>query len=181
MKIEDGQLQYYATDLANFLACKHATELDRAAAENRIKREQRNDPVLDLLIELGERHEAAVISYMKDQHKSVIELRQFEDPDGEKTLTAMREGIDVIVQGSLRDNPWGGRADFLLKVDHASELGAWSYEVADAKLSDSTKASAVLQLCLYTSIVSKLQGRQPPKRATKQHAGARSATSWSTP
>ena len=73
----------------------------------------------------------------------------------------MRSGADVIVQGRLAEEPWGGYPDFLVKIDRPSNLGAWSYEVADTKLSATTKAAAVLQLCLYTELLTKIQGMQP--------------------
>ncbi len=73
----------------------------------------------------------------------------------------MRDGVDVIVQASLVDLPWRGFADFLIRVEQPSELGAWSYEAADTKLSQTTKAAAVIQLCLYTEILAKVQGIHP--------------------
>ena len=54
-----------------------------------------------------------------------------------------------------------GYADFLRRVEHPSNLGDWSYEVWDTKLARHAKASAVLQLCLYSDMVSELQGVQP--------------------
>jgi len=57
MKYENGQLAFSATDLAHHLSCQHLTELERRFAEGDLAREQFHDPVLELLIELGERHE----------------------------------------------------------------------------------------------------------------------------
>ena len=54
-----------------------------------------------------------------------------------------------------------GYADFLRRVEQPSHLGEWSYEVWDTKLARHATASAVLQLCLYSDMVQKLQGRQP--------------------
>lgn len=41
---------------------------------------------------------------------------------------------------SFMDDRWGGQADFLLRTEHPSELGNWSYDIADAKLARSLKA-----------------------------------------
>lgn len=161
MRHENHQLLFSPTDLATFLSCAHATELDRAVAEGRLKKEYRADLTLDLLRELGERHEQAYLDHLRSKGLTVVELPKFADPSGEQTTEAMRNGADVIAQASLNDLPWRGFADFLIKVDRPSDLGDWSYEVVDTKLSHATKATAVLQLCFYTEIVTKIQGVQP--------------------
>ena len=73
----------------------------------------------------------------------------------------MRDGADVIYQGVLFDNRRFGYADFLRRVERPSGLGEWGYEVWDTKLARQAKASAVLQLCLYSDVVGELQGKQP--------------------
>ena len=52
-------------------------------------------------------------------------------------------------------------ADFLRKVDTPSELGDWSYEAIDTKLAQDTKAGTILQLCVYSHLLAKLQGKMP--------------------
>jgi uncharacterized protein len=54
-----------------------------------------------------------------------------------------------------------GRTDVLKRVDGASALGDWSYEVIDTKLARQTKGSTILQLCLYSDLVTTVQGRLP--------------------
>jgi uncharacterized protein len=49
----------------------------------------------------------------------------------------------------------------LLRIDRPSELGGWSYEVVDTKLARETRAGSVLQLCLYTDLVGRIQVRLP--------------------
>ncbi len=161
MRLENDRIQFSATDLSHFLGCRHATELDRAVAEGRIAKDYRKDHMLDLLIELGERHERRYIEHLKASGKVVVELEKFSDPDGAQTIDAMRRGADVIVQGRLVSGSWGGYTDFLLKVERPSGFGAWSYEIADTKLSTTTKATAVLQLCLYTELLTMIQGVKP--------------------
>lgn len=60
----------------------------------------------------------------------------------------MVRGDAVIVQAALQDGHWSGRADVLRRVEIPSGLGAWSYEVTDAKLARETKGNTVLQLSL---------------------------------
>ena len=73
----------------------------------------------------------------------------------------MRGGADVIYQATFFDGRWRGHADFLLRVDTPSDLGEWSYEVADAKLARRVKAAAILQMCAYSEHLAALQGYTP--------------------
>jgi uncharacterized protein len=73
----------------------------------------------------------------------------------------MRCGVDVIYQARLEYGPWRGRADFLLRVDKRSRLGAWSYEPVETKLARSTRVNAVIQLCFYSQLLGTIQGVTP--------------------
>ena len=73
----------------------------------------------------------------------------------------MEAGADVIVQGAFRSGDWVGRTDVLLRVEKPSALGAWSYEIVDAKLARETKGGTVLQLCLYSELLAAAQGVRP--------------------
>ena len=73
----------------------------------------------------------------------------------------MRTGVDVIVQPTLAAGRWHGRADVLRRVEIPSDLGSWSYEPIDTKLSRETKAGTILQLSVYSEVLSQLQGRLP--------------------
>jgi uncharacterized protein len=162
MKIQNGQRWFTATDLAHHLSCKHLTELERQVAMGLLHKEHYHDSVIELLRELGDRHELAYLDFLQMEGRSVVAINQFGGQERvERTLEAMRQGADVITQAALERSPWRGRADFLLKVDRESNLGPWSYEVADTKLAQTTRAGTVLQLCLYTEIVADLQGVEP--------------------
>ena len=73
----------------------------------------------------------------------------------------MRGGADVIYQATLFDGRWVGYADFLLRVERPSDLGPWSYEVADTKLARAVKGGALLQVCVYSDLLARLQGVAP--------------------
>jgi uncharacterized protein len=162
MQLVAELLRLSATDLANHLSCAHLSRLDLAVAEGRARRPHRNDPIVDLLAERGREHEAAYLRHLRAQKLGVVEIRTAPGADNvEATLAAMRDAADVIYQAPLGDDHWYGRADFLLKVARPSELGAWSYEVIDAKLATETRAGTVLQLCVYSSLLAKLQGAEP--------------------
>ena len=106
--------------------------------------------------------ESNYVPYLAAEGSSVVELS---DTDVEKSAgeveNAMRTGIDVIVQPTLRAGRWHGRADLLRRVERASKFGAWSYEVHDCKLAMETKAATILQLSLYSECLAGIQGQWP--------------------
>ncbi|MGC1240790.1 MAG: TM0106 family RecB-like putative nuclease, partial [Chryseosolibacter sp.] len=103
----------------------------------------------------------AYVQYLGEQKGlSVIDLK---GKDTDATLRAMKDGIDIIVQAKLADGQWMGYTDILLKVPGKSKFGSWSYEVQDTKLAQNTRAETILQLCLYSDLLSKLQGATPEK------------------
>lgn len=147
-----------ATDLSNHLACRHLTELNRLLAKGEIGKPGWFDPSLQILIERGQEHEAAYVEYLKNQGLKVVNLK---GKSNEATIAAMAEGVDVIVQATFDQKPWTGIADILMKVQGNSNFGNWLYEVHDTKLSQNTRASTILQLCLYTELLTHVQGFAP--------------------
>lgn len=160
MKIVSKGFVLAATDLSNHLACLHSTQLNKKLARGELKKPYRNDPSLDVLEQRGREHEAAYVEFLKAKGLSIVDLR---GKSLAETLSAMAKGIDVIVQAILEDSKWSGSADILLKVPGKSKFGNWSYEVQDTKLAQNTRATAVLQLCVYTDLLSKLQEAVPEK------------------
>src|SRR6266850_746759 len=165
MRIDNRQVRMSASDLARHLACRHLTSLDLRAARGEIERPHRNDPSVDVLIERGLRHEAAYLAHLKNQGLEVLANEDGLDDDARvpRTLDAMRTGVAVIAQAGLKDDRWYGRADVLLKVDKPSRLGNWSYEVVDTKLARDTRGGTILQLCMYSELLEKVQGVLPER------------------
>jgi hypothetical protein len=50
------------------------------------------------------------------------------------TLQALKGNSQIIYQATLEHEPFAGIADFLQRVDYPSNLGAYSFEVIDAKM-----------------------------------------------
>lgn len=161
MKNDNGQLFFSATDLANHLACQHATILEVQRTNGLATKQYRQDPTLELLIELGNRHEQAYCDFLVADGKDVLQLPEFGSQNLEDGIQAMNAGREIIAQAWLQNGQWRGRSDFLVKVDRPSNFGDWSYEVADTKLSRTTKTTAILQLCLYSEILAEIQGVLP--------------------
>lgn len=158
MKYADQAFTYYASDLSTHISCKHATQLNRQLALKEIDRIFRNDPVLDVLKQRGHEHEEHYVKHLIAQGKSVTDSSR---KTVEATLKAMREGIDVIVQGKLAHEHWEGFPDILIKVSGISKFGDWSYEVQDTKLSRSTRTATIIQLCFYTDLLERTQEATP--------------------
>jgi uncharacterized protein len=167
----DGTLIVSATDLVGFLECGHLTSLEVGRVEGRWEKpHQREDPEVVLLQERGDAHERAYLERLRAEGRSIHEVAK----DGlttpgalraaeAETLDAMRRGVDVVYQATFFDGRWRGHADFLLRVDGASALGDWHYEVADTKLARSVKGAALLQVCVYSEQLTALQGRSPER------------------
>ncbi len=170
MQLIDGQPVYSATDLVGYLACEHLTQVERAALHGLVQRPQREDTEIDLIAKRGYAHEQRYLASLREAGRQVTEIVQdatladrgtqlrLAETD---TIAAMQRGDDVIFQATFFDGTWIGYADFLLRVPAPSDLGEWSYEVADTKLARSPKAGAILQMCSYTEQVHRIQGTWP--------------------
>ncbi len=169
MKVVDAALRLSATDLANSLGCRHLTRLSREVAEKKRPPSGYVDPTSETLKERGLRHEAAYLEKLRADGKVIAELLPGQKAHSrERVIALMREGYDVIPQATMTSGTWLGYADFLVKVKHPrddrEESGndiTWSYEAYDTKLSRETKATAVLQLALYSDILEEMQGVRP--------------------
>src|ERR1700730_4732767 len=167
MQFLGGRLIVSPSDLTGFLECEHLTQQELAAARGEIARPGRQRPELEVLTRRGLEHEARQLAEMRTSHRRVVE---FAFPEGTidgltqahaQTVAAIQEGADVIYQGTFFDGRWRCHPDFLLRVDRPSKLGAYSYEVADAKLARKAKAAAVLQCCVYAEQLGAIQGVDP--------------------
>ena len=167
----DGSVVVSATDLVGFLECDHLATLELGKVQGLWdKPHHRKDPELELLRERGIEHEQRFLERRRAAGQTIVDLRS--EPTTERsaaaletaqaaTLAAMRSGADVIYQATLFDGRWLGYADFLLSVERPSALGSWSYEVADTKLARAVKGGALLQVCVYSDLLERLQGFAP--------------------
>lgn len=155
-----------ATDLAAFSECRQRTALDLKVVTGELDRPGHDDVERQRLEKRGLEHEARVLEYYRALGRRIVHIvappGAKAAPDAaEETLAAMRGGADVIYQGFLSDGEWYGRPDFLVKVEGESSFGPFGYEVVDAKLSREAKARAILQLCVYSEKLERVQGRAP--------------------
>ncbi len=170
MQLVDGSHVFAATDLVGFLACEHLTGLEIARLAGLVERPVRDDPELKVIQQRGFEHEARYLASLVAAGRAVTEIAlDGSIADGAEQLraaareteAALRRGDDVVYQATFFDGRWRGHADFLLRVERPSALGAWSYEVADTKLARHVKASAILQICSYVEGLQRIQGVEP--------------------
>ncbi|QJD15720.1 TM0106 family RecB-like putative nuclease [Paracoccus sanguinis] len=162
MRHLDGDILLSATDLMRFMGCAHATTLDlgRLRGEGPEPGETTEDALL--LQKQGDAHESGHLQKLKTAGTSVIEIPRSDlAADAQATRAALAEGAEVVFQGAFLSGNWGGWSDFLQRVDRPSDLGPFSYEVADTKLKRSVQPKHVLQLVLYSDLLAKVQGVAP--------------------
>jgi len=152
-----------ATDIATYLKCRHRSVLDHAARAGSLERIHVTDAFSDLVRERGIRHEQAFVVHLRSLGLTIEEVAGVGVTEAliADTMRHMRSGVDVIVQGALRDHEVVGRIDVLRRVPGASQLGPWAYEPIDAKLAQESSAASVLQLCAYAELLDRVQGRPP--------------------
>jgi len=163
----DDELVLSPTDLTKHLGCAHITTLDLLALDGSAT-PAATDDALQLIFDLGIAHEEAYLTYLRDKGLSITTIeRATKDVSRAQreveTLEAMRTGVDVVYQGTFYDGSWGGQADFLVRVETPSDLGPWSYEIQDTKLSRHLKVAALLQMATYAERLTVLQGVAPDK------------------
>ena len=102
MQRRNGSLLYSASDLVSHLECEHATTLALQDLDDRLPRAE-DDAAAELIKDKGMEHEKAVLAAFKAQGLRVAEIPEQGDPAAlmDAALAAMRDGADVIYQGTL--------------------------------------------------------------------------------
>jgi hypothetical protein len=104
MKIEAGQLRLSASDVANFLACRHLTRLELLRARGVISPPFAYDAGFEDLVARGEAHEEQVLQGLRDRGLRVTDLSPYKGnvaAGAGATAAALWCGADVIYQGVL--------------------------------------------------------------------------------
>ncbi len=153
-KRDDGSYLFSPTDLVNFLGCSHSTVLDLRAFSEPLTHDEVSESE-KLLRRKGEEHETAYLQSLKNDGKTVAEIGKDVSLADRSRLTkeAMRKGADVIYQAALLGEKWGGYADFLVKTNSPSALGAFGYEASDTKLARHPQVKHLIQLSVYSSLL----------------------------
>jgi predicted RecB family nuclease len=125
--------------------------------------EKDHDELMGLLANKGNEHELLFLNEMIQRYGSrhVAVINPDQTTAKAATKVAMEEGYQVIFQAYLKRDDFAGFADFLVRREGNSNLGNYYYEAWDTKLSKSTKPYFVMQLCCYSWMLEKVQGKRP--------------------
>ena len=165
MQSRDSRLLFSPSDLGDFVACEHLTQLEIAAAQSGPARPRAENAFAALIQRKGAEHERGFLNGLREAGHAITEVglgasRGF-DAAARSTAEAMLSGVAYIYQAVLVADGWRGIADFLERVERPSLLGPWSYEVLDTKLARQPKPEHALQLCFYSFAVGRIQGVDP--------------------
>lgn len=163
MQLIAGHKRFSASDLVNFSACVHLTHLDMVNLETPLPKAVDSEEMV-LIQDKGFAHEARYWEHLKSTQSDAVDLTAAGTTDDQKfaaTVQALTGGAQVVFQATLLEDPWVGHADFLVRVDRPSRLGDFSYEVADTKLARTSQAKFLVQLCLYSDMLARVQGVIP--------------------
>lgn len=158
----DGRIFLSASDLMRFMGCAHATTLDLAYMRGTGPEPREDSEDAALLQKQGDAHEAAHLARLQAAGRGVVEIARSGLADNAAaTRKALAQGPDVVFQGAFLSGNWGGWSDFLERVEKPSTLGSFSYEVADTKLKRRPHPKHVLQLVLYSDLLTEIQSVAP--------------------
>ena len=101
MQDATGSILLSASDLSNFLSCRHRTALDLALMRALVERPTRVDPMSELLRERGFAHEQRYVDSLR-RRGEVVDLREHLDAET-RTIQAMRDGAAGDRPGEVRD------------------------------------------------------------------------------
>jgi len=165
MQLLGRQLLFSPSDLANFIACEHLTQLEIAVALGEGTRPIFGNAYVDLIKRKGEEHERGFLEALGAAGHVVTQVGLGEDRDfaaaAKATAEAIYTGSEYIYQAVFLADGWHGIADFLERIDRPSELGRWSYQVLDTKLARHPRPEHALQLCFYSYALGRIQKAEP--------------------
>ncbi|MCL0102091.1 TM0106 family RecB-like putative nuclease, partial [Dehalococcoidia bacterium] len=163
-KIHADQFLYSASDLTSFAGCTHSTWMDyQTLLDGGSIPHGEGESFAELLIQKGLEHESSYLENLKSTFDDVVEIpgdAPFED-QVDLTLSAINSGVNVIYQAVLQDAPWMGHPDFLVRCANPSDLGSYSYEIFDTKLAKEPRPEHIIQICVYSDLLSNAQGVLP--------------------
>lgn len=149
-----------ASRLNAFQSCRHQTTLWL----NGVKPPERGDDTTTLLRKKGFEHEAVILDRLTREHGAAVEIDSKAGLAEQvaQTRAAMKAGAPLIYQAALADDRWMGLPDFLIRGDQ-DPTGRWRYAPEDAKLAKKAKASHLVQLGIYGSLLADETGAYPAR------------------
>ena len=159
-----------AQALYNLTRCAHRVYLDANGDPNE---KGEVNSFVKLLWELGLQTEREYIASLGDLE--VTDLQPLTvDVAATETLRLMQKGVPLIYQGCLKDPPYVGRPDLLVKRNDLSSIfGSYGYEAIDIKAGKGWERSEsrtpkfkthyAYQILFYRMLLERIQGCVPEK------------------
>lgn len=165
MRVVDGTLRVGPTDVTRFLACRHLTALDRAAALGGAA--PPGPGRLDGVLHRDPGHLRAYLALLRDRGLQVLSTGAADvagaAPAAAATLAAIEAGADVVHGAVLAGEQGPVGADVLLRRDDRPGRWAWSYDVADAALARRLPVAALLGAAGFGLRLAQVQGIAPQR------------------
>ena len=104
MQFVDGSPIFSPSDLVSHLGCEHLTQLNRLAAAGELVRPNDDRSEVQLIRDLGDKHELHYLHALRDQGLSVVEIADAKSSSElatqhAETVEAMRSGAAVVAVG----------------------------------------------------------------------------------
>ena len=162
MRISKNKILYSPTDLNNFVSCKYHIKNDLLADEKKFKKREISAD-LKLRIKYGIEHETKHFKLFKNKNNPNVTINNklTDEKRFEATKQALTKGYKLIYKAYFIEKNFRGEADFLLRVNTKSDLGNYSYEVYDTKITKNLRPKHVLQITGYSYLLGKLQNLLP--------------------
>ena len=151
--------------LTRYINCKHFITNEFNEKKLNLKRLEKS--IADnLRLEKGLIHEIDYFKEISKKYKKIKNIKVLKNSSKEEkikeTVTALKEGYELIYGGWLESGDWSGELDFLeIKKNTNSNFGNWSYEVIDTKNSLNVKGDHIYQVSLYSFLLKEVQGALP--------------------
>lgn len=138
MRIAAARPIFSPHDLLNYLECPYVSWMDRLHLEKPGQyAPDAPGEFVGTIQAAGVEHEQQFVEILRSQLGSILDLTA--SRDCHTTLDAMMSGHPVLYQAWMECEDFSGIADFLVRVDGKSKLGAHHYEVWDTKLAREPK------------------------------------------
>ena len=140
MRVKKDQIFISPSDLNNFVSCKYHAFND---LNEHVKKLKKKDPSEDMKLwrRYGDEHEAKHLKLLKEKYSNniTIDPTKSDEDRFNNTIDAIKKGFDLIYKAYFIEDQFRGEADFLIKTNVKSDLGDYSYEVYDTKVTKNLK------------------------------------------
>jgi len=100
MQVRDGSFAFSPSDLTDYLACAHLSQLERLVALGLLERPAGDNRAADLVKEKGDLHERAYLAQLRDAGRDVTTIELGDELDWERAARDTDEAMRAGHQGN---------------------------------------------------------------------------------